>query len=181
MIRHLNYIFDFYLYIHVYTHYIDIYAHIYIYIYIEYIEYIHAEGPGAARRGATAAAMGPGATRRRAWDARTVRATAAAVGPGDARRGAWGARTVRATAAAVGPGAARGAWGGHGLGEGGDVLNVIKEESLKYKEKTKMREIPQNQGLTCDLQCIFTFLPKTQNYPMVDTHILVVGFRPKQR
>ena len=41
----------------------------------------------------------------------------AAVGPGAARRGAWGARTVRATAAAVGPGAVRGAWGGHGLGE----------------------------------------------------------------
>ena len=45
---------------------------------------------------------------------------AAAVGPGAARRGAWGDRTVRATAAAVGPGAVRGAWGGHGLGEGGE-------------------------------------------------------------
>ena len=59
------------------------------------------------------------AARRGAWGARIVRATAAAVGPGAARRGAWGARTVRATAVAVGPGAVRGAWGGHGLGEGG--------------------------------------------------------------
>ena len=82
-----------------------------------------------------------------------------------------------ATAAAVGPGAARtamghrrrrGAWGrprgpgGHGLGEGGvEVLNVIKDKLLKYKEKTEMREIPQNPSLTCDLRCIFTFLPKT--------------------
>ena len=58
----------------------------------------------------------------RAWGARTVRATAAAMGHGAARRGAWGARTVRATAAPVGPGAVRGAWGGHGLGEGrGDI------------------------------------------------------------
>ena len=47
--------------------------------------------------------MRPGAARRRAWGARTVRATAAAVGPGAARRGAWGARNVRATAAAVKP------------------------------------------------------------------------------
>ena len=57
-----------------------------------------AEGPGAARRGASAAA---------------------AVGPGAARRGAWGARTVRATAAAVVPGTVRGVWGGDGLGEEG--------------------------------------------------------------
>ena len=48
--------------------------------------------------------MGPGAARRGAWGARTVRATAAAVGLGAARRGAWGAHTVRASAAAVGPG-----------------------------------------------------------------------------
>ena len=86
---------------------------------------------------ATASAVGPLAARRGALGARTVRATAAALGPGAARRGAWGARTVRATAAAVGPGAVRGAWGGHGLGEGGGVLNVIKDKFLKYKEKTK--------------------------------------------
>ena len=70
---------------------------------------------------ATAAAMGPGAARRGAWGARTVRATAAAVGPG-AVRGAWGggARTVRANAAAaVGPRAVRrGSWGVKG-GRGG--------------------------------------------------------------
>ena len=47
------------------------------------------------------------------------------LGPGAARRGAWGARTVRATAAAVGPGAVRGAWGGHGLGEGGRIYIYI--------------------------------------------------------
>ena len=41
-----------------------------------------------------AAAMGPGAARRGALGARTVRVTAAAVGPGAARRGAWGARTA---------------------------------------------------------------------------------------
>ena len=51
--------------------------------------------------------------------------TASAVGPGAARRGAWGAHTVRATAAAVGPGAIRGAWGGHGLGEGCDIYIYI--------------------------------------------------------
>ena len=36
----------------------------------------------------------PGAARRGAWGARTVRATAAAVGPGAARQGAWVARTA---------------------------------------------------------------------------------------
>ena len=46
-------------------------------------------------------------------------------------------------------------------GPGGGGGNVIKEKLLKYKEKTKMREILKNQGLTCDLPCIFTFLPKT--------------------
>ena len=56
-------------------------------------------------------AVGPGAARRGALGARTVRAPAAAVGPGAARRGAQGARTVRATAAAVGPGG-RGGGGG---------------------------------------------------------------------
>ena len=80
------------------------------------------------------------------------------MGPGAARRGAWGARTVRATAAAVGPGAARrGAWGGMALGRVGGVLNVIKDKLIKYKEKTEMREIPKNPSLTCDLPCIYTF------------------------
>ena len=57
----------------------------------------------------------------------------------------------------------RGAWGrprglgGHGLGERGGVLNVIKDEFLKYKGETEMREIPKTQGLTRDLPCIFTF------------------------
>ena len=91
-----------------------------------------------------------------------------AEGPGAARRGAWGARTVRTTAAAVGPGAVRGARGGMALGRGGGgrgVLNVIKDKLLKYKEKTKMREIPKKQSLTCDLPCIFTFLPKTEMIP----------------
>ena len=82
------------------------------------------------------------------------------IGPGAARRGAWGARTVRATAAAVGPGAVRGAWGGHGLGRGRRVLNVIKDKSLRYREKTEMREIPKKQSLTPRLQYIFIFLPK---------------------
>ena len=31
---------------------------------------------------------------------------------------------------------------------------------LKYKEKTEMRENPKNPSLTCDLQCISTFLTK---------------------
>ena len=53
-----------------------------------------AVGCAPTRRGATAAAVGPGTARRGAWGARTVRATAAAVGPGAARRGAWGARTA---------------------------------------------------------------------------------------
>ena len=44
--------------------------------------------------GAAAASVGPGAARRGALGARTVRATAAAVGLGAARRGAWGARTA---------------------------------------------------------------------------------------
>ena len=70
--------------------------------------------------------MGPGAARRGAWGARTVRATAAAVGPGAARRGAWGARTVRATAAAVGPGAVRGAWGGAWPWGGGGGLKCYQ-------------------------------------------------------
>ena len=62
----------------------------------------------AARRGATAAAVGPGAARPGATGARTVRATAAAMEPRAARRGALGARTVSATtAAAVGPGGGR--------------------------------------------------------------------------
>ena len=88
-------------------------------------------------------------------------------GPGATRRGAWGARTVRATAAAVGPEAVRGAWGGHGLGEGGGagVLNVIKNKSSKYKEKTEMRKFPGNQSLTCDLQCVFTFYQKPEMIP----------------
>ena len=57
---------------------------------------------------------------------------AAAMGPRAARRGAWGARTVRTTAAAVGPGAVRGAWGGHGLGEGGGYIYTYIY-SLIYK------------------------------------------------
>ena len=41
-------------------------------------------------------------------------------------RGLGGAaRTVRATAAAVGPGAVRGAWGGHGIREGGYIYIYI--------------------------------------------------------
>ena len=68
------------------------------------------------------------------------------------------------------------------LGRGGcGVLNVIKDKLIKYKEKSEMREIPKNPSLTCDLLCIFTFVPKTGNDPKVDTHLLVVGFRPKQR
>ena len=63
----------------------------------------------AARRGATAAAVGPGAARRGAWGARTVRANAAAVGRGAARRRAWGAR------AALGHRRRRGARGGEGV------------------------------------------------------------------
>ena len=91
-----------------------------------------------------------------------MRATAAAVGPGAARRGAWAARTVRATAAAVGPGVVRGAWGGHGLGEGkGGVLNVIKDESVKYKEKMEMREIPKNPSLTHDFYHVFSLFYQT--------------------
>ena len=66
----------------------------------------------------------------------------------------------------AGPGGAW-PWGG------GGVLNVINDKLLKYQEETEMREIPQNQGLTCDLPYIFTFLPKTYNDPRVDTHILV--------
>ena len=87
----------------------------------------------------------------------------AAVGPGAARRGAWGARTVRATAAAaLGPGAVRGARGGMASGKGGGgVLNVMKDKLLKYREKTEMREIPKKQSLTCDLPCILILLPKT--------------------
>ena len=42
----------------------------------------------------------------------------------------------------------------------GGVLNVIKDKLIKYKEKTEMREISKNQGLTCDLPRIFTFPPK---------------------
>ena len=63
------------------------------------------------------------------------------------RRGAWGR-----------PRGLGGAWPWGG--EGG-VLNAIKDKFLKYKEKTQMRELPNNQYLTCDLPCIFTFLPKT--------------------
>ena len=74
-----------------------------------------------------------------------MRATAAAVGPPPPP---WGPGPP-----AEGPG---GAWPG-----GGGVSNVIKDKSLKYKEKTEMREISKNEGLTCDLPCIFTFLPKT--------------------
>ena len=54
----------------------------YIYIYI-YVCVPPAEGPGTARRGVTAAAVGHRAACRGAWGARTVKdPTAAAVGPG---------------------------------------------------------------------------------------------------
>ena len=42
-----------------------------------------------------------------------------------------------------------------------------------------MRENPQTQDLTCGLPCVFTFLPKVEDDPMVETHILVKGFDRK--
>ena len=133
-------------------------------------------------------------------------ATAAAVGPGAARtamghrrrRGAWGRRhrngappppwgpgppaPQRAHAAAMGPGAARtsmghrrrrrGAWG---------RPQRVPVKSSNYKEKIGMREIPKNHDLTGNLQCKKVFYQKTYNDPRVDTHLLVVGFRQKQR
>ena len=47
------------------------------------------------------------------------------------------------------------AWGllrgleGHGLGRGAEgVINVIKDRSVKYTEKTEIEEIPKSHGLT---------------------------------
>ena len=51
--------------------------------------------------------------------------------------------------------------------------NVILDEFLKYTEKSKMRENPKNKYSTGVSPCVFTFLPKVEYYPMVDTHILV--------
>ena len=62
-----------------------------------------AVGPGAECRGALGRPHRVGHPRRRR-------------GPGAARRGAWGARTVRATAAAVG-------FGGEGGGKGQNVIH----------------------------------------------------------
>ena len=48
---------------------------------------------------------------------------------------------------------------------GTGVLNVIREKLFKYEEKTEMREIPKNQDLTGDLQCIFIFYQKPKMIP----------------
>ena len=42
-----------------------------------------------------------------------------------------------------------------------------------------MRENPKNQDATSDLTCVFIFVPQVEDDPMVDTHILVQGFRRK--
>ena len=44
---------------------------------------------------------------------------------------------------------------------GGEVFNVIKDESLlKHEGNTEMRENAQEQQMTEDLLCILTVLPK---------------------
>ena len=76
---------------------------------------------------------------------------------------------MRATAAAaVGPG-----------GEGGRPQRV-PDKLIKYKERAEMRETTGNPDQTGNLPIKVEFLAKTANDPMVDTSILVVGFRQKQ-
>ena len=72
--------------------------------------------------------------------------------------------------------------GGVALGRerGGGVSNVIRDDLLQYSWETNMREIPKDQGVISDFQCLFNFVPKNYNDPRVNTHIWVVGFCPKQ-
>ena len=89
------------------------------------------------------------------------------------RRGAWG-RPPRGLGRPHREGhrRRRGAWGrpprglgGHGLGEGGGVLNVIEDKLLKYKEKTGMKEIPKNPSLTWIFNVFSLFYPKPKMIP----------------
>ena len=75
-----------------------------------------------------------------------------------------GGRAVRATAAAVWPGAVRGARGRTASGGVTGVLwNVVKNDSSKYKEKTKT--IYKNHGFTCALSYMFMFYQNTKMIP----------------
>ena len=98
-----------------------------------------------------------------------MRATAAAVGPeairGALRRGAG--RSVRATAAAA-------------MGPGRGRPQRVPDKSIKYKEKTEMRESTGNPDQTGNLPIKVEFSAKTENDPTVNTSILVVGFRRNQ-
>ena len=53
------------------------------------------------------------------------------------------------------------------------VLNAIKEKSLTYKDQNEGNPTI-NQGLTCELQCMSTCLPKAKNHTRIDTNISVV-------
>ena len=65
-------------------------------------------------------------------------------------------------------------------GAGGE--NVSNDRSLNFTDKRKLQQTQQNQGPTCDFQCLLNCLQKNPNLndPTVDMHILVLGFR-KQR
>ena len=78
------------------------------------------------------------------------------------------------SATAVGHGAARTALGHRPRRRGArGGWNVINDEVDKYNEKTKMRENLKNQDSTGDFPCVFTCLPKNEDDPRVDTHIMV--------
>ena len=85
--------------------------------------------------------------------------------------GGRAARTARATAAAAAVGA--GEWG---------RPQKVPVKLIEDKEKTEMREATKHPHLTCIFYSkTHIFEPKIKNDPMVDTHLLVVGFHPKQR
>ena len=94
-----------------------------------------------------------------------------AEGPGAARRGARGRPSREGHRRPPPP------WG---PGRGGWRPQRVPDKLIKYKEKTEMRETTRNRNQTGNLFTKVEITPKTQNDPMVDTHLLVVGFRKKQ-
>ena len=112
-----------------------------------------AEGPGAARRGATAAAVGPGAARR---GSRGVGRRGARGGPGGG-----GGQLGRA-----GEGRGRGGGGGRGQMLPSTIFQIFREMHMRGNRRTQFLFLVYKDSYV---------LPRCENYFTVNAQMFVVG------